>query len=331
MKKISLIILAFWGLSHVGHAQSELPDAKIKVLMDFPKEGRNSKNGKGFSANVGLLEKDRLKVALVSFFVFDPGFTKSFSYSTSTHNITKYKYRNSGGFAPIIAAGALDVGLEPMKEELAKAGLDLMLPDEYLDTPDKKAYFEKFQVDHEGFSDWTRNMGGGNHQQAYGTPEGFIVADVVNEPYANYEVKGIFPVRTSKVADNNAFLFNKDTKMTASLGYDLASKLGVDAVMVVYMTCFAPKDSKIELVNATMLTFGPNPNMPEGNESKHGVIPHATGLFYCGTRVNPEVPILNVNKKKPETQKLDFAGFDAMLREMAKSTAEYFNDNRKKS
>ena len=59
-------------------AQKITSPSKVNVKLDFPGEGRKGKKGKGWSANLEFLEKPVKKVALVSFFVFDPGYTSSF-------------------------------------------------------------------------------------------------------------------------------------------------------------------------------------------------------------------------------------------------------------
>jgi hypothetical protein len=138
----------------------------------------------------------------------------------------------------------------------------------------------------------------------YGYLDGFIVADIVKEPLLNYEKNGMFARRKTDISDAQIYFYDKDTDMSESLGYDLCTKLGVDAVLVTYMTVYMPNDKKIELVNTRFVMFGPNPTMPE--VSKGGMIPHVKGLFYYGGSVNPETLIYNKNKKDPETDKLNF-------------------------
>ncbi len=325
LRLIVLLTILTFPISLV--AQSELVEkypspGKVKVLQDFPKEGRNTKNGKGFSANVGLLPNGIKKVALVSFFAFDPGITKTWS-NTSTSGViatttTFTKKRSTGGFAGDIAYGALTTSIDPMISKFKALGIDLLLPNQFLDTDAKKEYYKKFTVKHEKFADWMRNMSGGDHDKMYGTLDDFNVLDIVDEPYANYEMSGMLARRKDVVSDNQIYVFNKDTKMTESLGYDLCTTLGVDAVIVSYLTVFMPSSSKIKLQNVRFIMFGPNPVMPE--VSKGGIIPHVKGLFYCGYSVNPGALIYNESKKDPESKKLNFAGFDniyiAIIEEM---------------
>ncbi|HAN78515.1 MAG TPA: hypothetical protein DCQ31_12505 [Bacteroidales bacterium] len=342
MKKL-LVFAVCCLIASYGYSQSQLPKkfpniSKVKVKEDFPKEGRSTKGGKGFSANLAILPHGIKKVALVSFYAFDPGLTKTWStsYTVSgpiwdTKYTTTYKKRNStGALAGDIAFGAFAHSIEPMINEFKSLGIDLLLPNEYLNTPEKKTYYDAFQVNHEkSIVNWLNKLGANDHAYVYGSMEGFIIADIVKEPFMNYEKTGMFATRKNSVTDVQVFLFDKDTKQTESLGYDLCTKLEVDAVLVTYMTIFMPKSDRIELVNVRFQLFGPNPTMPEG-ESKHGVIPHVKGLFYYGASVNPETIIYDENKKDPESKKLNFAGFDLIYTACVKSFGKYYTSKYKK-
>ena len=80
MKKLVFLFI-FFAPYVLTLAQSELPKFapspdKVKVVLDMPLEGRKYKNGTGFSLNPKLLSEMPKKVALVSFYSFDPGMTK---------------------------------------------------------------------------------------------------------------------------------------------------------------------------------------------------------------------------------------------------------------
>ena len=361
MKKLlSFIIVSCLLLS--SYAQSELsekyPDvSKVKVKEDFPKEGRTGKSGKGFSANIGNLPNGIKKVALVSFYAFDPGLTKTWSTSYTVAGdqtggnltlagvaakalpgapnyetrITTYhkKTLTTGSIVNDIAYGAFVTAIGPMISEFNALGMELLLPNEYLQTEEQKAYYNSFQVKHEkSLVNWISKMGAGEHDYIYGTMSGFVVADIVKEPFANYEKSGMFQTRKDNVVDDQIYFYDKDTEMTESLGYDLCTKLGVDAVLVSYMTVFVPKDKKIELVNVRFIMFGPNPTMPE--VSKGGIIPHVKGLFYYGGSVIPETLIYNESKKDPETAKLNFAGFDLIYTALVRDFGAYYKEKMEK-
>jgi hypothetical protein len=341
--KVILLALLFSTITLRLNAQSELLEKypspeKVKVLDDFPREGRSGKSGKGFSANLALLPNGIKKVGLVSFFAFDPGVTRSWTTSTSssttagnivttTTTTSSYtKKRSTGGIAPEIAYGALVTSVDPMIAKFKEAGVDLLLPHQFLDTDAKKDLYNKFEVRHRKFADWVRNIGAGGHDQMYGTLEGFKVMDIVDEPYTNYDVTGLIPRRKDNIPDRQVYVYNKDIEMTESLGNDLCTALGLDAVIVSYMTIWMPSKSKIQLQNIRFIMFGPNPVMPV--ESKGGLIPHVKGLFYCGYSVNPELLIYNESKKDPKSKELNFDGFSNIYVALAKEMGDYIKEGK---
>jgi hypothetical protein len=336
MKKAILIICAVI-FSTTCFCQSELPDfapSKEKVIkkvkLDMPLEGRKYKNGTGYSLNPKLLAEMPKKVALVSFYSFDPGMTKTqvwrtvnegYYWTTVTTN-TKVTKRNAIGSSGDLALGYYINSIDVLISQFENYGMDLLLPEEYLDTEEKTEYYNDFKVERAKFNEWIQNMGSGNHDQIYGYPEGYNVLDVVNEPYGNYERRGgkYITRKSGEASDAQVWVMDKCGKMVASLGGDLCSKLEVDAVAIVYFTIFSPKEDKVQLQNVNLHLFGPNPTkLPEGKESKFNYFP---GQFYCGTRINPEVLIFNKNKKNPGDE-LDFRGFDNIMLAMAETMGSY--------
>ena len=329
---ILLLFIAFQSFS-----QSELPDfatsvkkVSKKVKLDMPLEGRKYRNGTGYSLNPKLLEKMPEKVALVSFFSFDPGMTEIQRWTSrrdgyynsykTTH--TKVKKRNAVGSSGEMALGFYLQSIDALVKEIESFGISLMLPDEYLDTEEKKNYYENYKVERAKFNEWLTNLGSSTHDQLYGYIGGYKVLDIVNEPYANYQKTGGRLIKKKgDVPDTRVWTMDKCGKMVESLGYDLCTNLEVDAVIVVYFTIFAPKDNKVMLQNVNMHMFGPNPTkLPEGKKKKFNFF---KGKFYCGTRVNTELLIWKKKKKKPETEKLDFRGFDIVMQAMTKEMGEY--------
>ena len=194
MKTKVIFTIMFIACLHQLAAQSKIAEdikspGDVKVLLDFPKEGRNTKSGKGFSANIGLLPNGIKRVGLVSFFAFDPGVTKTWSHTSSsgltTTTTTSIKKRSTAGLAPEIAYGAIVTALDPMIAKFKEFGIDLIMPNQFLDTDEKKIFYNSFDVKHEKFADWLDNMGSGNHDIMYGYPEPFKVIDIVGEPYGN--------------------------------------------------------------------------------------------------------------------------------------------------
>ncbi|MEQ8472325.1 MAG: hypothetical protein RIC35_14125 [Marinoscillum sp.] len=327
MKTFFIVVALLLMTGPFCHAQSKVAKKiaspkDVNATLDFPGEGRKGKNGRGFSANLTLLEQPIKKVALVSFYVFDPGYTSSFSVSSPTVKTTHIKRRNTGGLSADIAVGALDQSYEVLKKGFSECGMELLMPWEFLDSDAKKTAYSNFKVEQESnFSNWLQGVGAANHNLVYGYPEGFNLLDISKEPFANYEKKGLFAVKKDAVQDKKVFYMNKDTKMTETLGYDLATALGVDAVVISYITAWAPSDKKIMLENVNLTMFGPNPVMPE--ESKHGMVPHVKGQFYVGTRAVIEEVLFDYNKKDESSQSLDFTGLDHIYSALVTEMCSY--------
>jgi hypothetical protein len=335
MKTIITTIIALF-VSQTIMAQSELPDyaaseAKVlkKVKLDMPLEGRKYKNGTGYSLNPKLLKEMPKKVALVSFYSFDPGMTKvqTWTTSSSTHKTTTTKTTklNAAGSSGELALGFFIEGIDEMTSKFKSYGMDLLMPDQYLDTDEKKSFYNNYKVEHTKFNDWVKNMGSGGHNTMYGRPDGIRVLDVVNEPFANYTRKGgRFITKKGDVSDAQVWVMAKDGKMCRSLGDDLCKALEVDAVILVYFTIYAPKDNKVILQNVNMHMFGPNPTaLPAGKEKKFN---YFSGQFYCGTRLNTELDIWKKDKKDPETAKLNFEGFDTVIKAMTTRMGDYLKE-----
>lgn len=324
------------SLSMTTHAQSELPKFasdvdKIKVKLDMPLEGRAYKNGTGYALNPKMLSELPKKVALVSFFTFDPGFTQVWSRSTVSSGYyydtktttTTTKKRNSKGNAGHISMGFYNTSIELLKGKFNEMGMDLLEPEEFLDTEEKKSFYENYQVERSTFNSAVQNMlnSGKGHESIYAYPEGYQVIPTTDEPFANYAKKGQFPIYKTEVSDGQLWVMAKIGKEITSINR-LTEALDVDAVVFFYSTIYTPKEGEIYLQNVNMQMFGPNPtSLPDGKDKKFNYFP---GQMYIGTRVNVKVPIQKVHKKKPETQAIDINGYENIVAAMTNRMDEYF-------
>ena len=318
-------------------AQSELPSfaedaSKIKVKLDMPLEGRKYKNGTGYSANVKTIKKPK-KVALVSIYTFDPGFTKvwkststtsGYYYDTKT-TTTHIKKRNSKGNAGPIANSFYAQSLGVLKEQFKDMDIDLLEPEEFLDTPEKTTFYNNFKINRSKLNDFLSKAlnSGVGHDAIYAYPEGYNVISIDNEPFANYTRNGaIGPMKYKKeVSDGQLWVMSKIGKEITSIN-ELTEKLGVDAVVFMYSTIYTPKETEIVLQNVNMLMFGKNSvPLPEGKTSKFNYFP---GQMYLGLRANVGVPIYKEKKKDPSTNKIDTTGYDNIILAMMNRMKEYF-------
>jgi hypothetical protein len=305
-------------LSTVLLAQSALP----KFVADPQRVAKDVVDDQ--SKDYHLRDRDGAKlprrVALVSFFTFDPGLTKSYTWETTTHYGRTTIKRSSAGSSGPLAVALYGQGLEAMQAAFREHGVELLEPETFLDTDARKADYRAFKVAHDGMSNWVNKMGSGGHETMYGLPEGFIVADIVAEPFANYSVGGgIFAAfkgigYSRKAPDKQLRFYENDTRMMTSLGFDLAGKLGVDAVLVVYATIYSPADGKVVLQNVTFGLFGPNPLQLEPGKSR---MFYSRGLWYSGTRLTVGVPVVQIDPKQPGTRQIDPTGFEVIASKMS--------------
>jgi len=307
MKRTSLFAIVLAMSITKSYCQSELPKFagsvdKIKVKLDMPLEGRAYKNGTGYALNPKMLDALPKKVALVSFYTFDPGFTKTWrssSVSSGYYYDTKTttfhtKTRNSGGNAGHIALGFYTSAIDILKSKFKAMGMDLLEPEEFLDTEDKKEFYDSYDIEKSNFNDFLSKAlnSGGGHDAIYAYPEGYRVIPIDAEPFANYTSQGKLASTKYKkdVSDGQLWVMSKIGIEVTSIN-ELTSALGVDAVVFFYSTIYAPKDNQVYLQNVNMLMFGPNPvQLPDGKDSKFNYFP---GQMYIGLRANIGVPILN--------------------------------------
>lgn len=346
--KLKIVFSLVFGTFYINSfAQSELPKfasdvEKIKVKLDMPLEGRLYKNGTGYSLNPKMISKLPKRVALVSFYTFDPGFTKVWKYSTTKYEYkfsdndynyySKKKYtttnitrRNSKGNLGSISTGFYAHAIGVLKSQFKKMGMDLLEPEQFLDTDDKKEFYQRFRVKRSKLNEFIEKVNSGaSHASLYAYPEGYKVLAVENEPFGNYYKKGALSSTTYKrnVTDGQLWVHSKIGKEITSIN-ELTRALGVDAVLLVYSTIYTPKETQVDLQNVNMLMFGPNPvALPEGKDKKFNYFP---SQMYIGTRVNVGVPILNEKKKDPESSKLNFEGYGKIIEAMTIRMKAYFD------
>lgn len=284
MKKLNLILLGL--LICLGHglmAQKSTPFAdktanvdKIKVKFDFPAEGRTSKKGSGYSANIDLLNPKPKNVALVSFYLYDPACGKSSTkHGTAATTYSASMWRTSDALAQTHVDGFYEKSIEPLIAGFKEYGINLLTPDKFLDTEEKKDFFYSFNQE-SGKKEKTKRTQIGSYVQVTGSTvkvcpydEGYRPFFVVNEPL------------TISMLSNfvNMGVFGANRKMTSSLGYELTKGLGVDAVVVCFIVTRKPKKNKEDYVvdAVSLFMFGPNPKA-DGPDDKN------RGQFYCGTR-----------------------------------------------
>ena len=194
---LSVLIIVVINLLTMNqtNAQSELPKfaanvEKIKVKLYMPLEERMYKNGTGYALNPKMLKEMPKKVARVTFFTFDPGFTQVWKttrtnegyYTTTKTTTTHTKKRNSAGNAAYISTGFYDNAIDILINNFKAMDMDLLEPEEFLDTEEKKKFYESYQVEKSKFNSSISAMlnSGKGHESVYSYPEGYQVIPVAD-------------------------------------------------------------------------------------------------------------------------------------------------------
>jgi ankyrin repeat protein len=260
--------------------------AKIKVKFDFPGEGRNSNNGSGYSANMDLVNPKPKRVALISYYLYDAGKGKA--------NIT-----GTGAWVTSASAGQSQVNgfyaksIKPFKDAFKQNGVELLTPDEFLDTQEKAELYYGF-VQESAKKEKTTITRSKSRTSTSESP--YFTTTTTTTTTATAGTLKICPSGMgyreffvanegedeSVLSNFQGGVFTANRKLTSNLGYELCKGLGVDAVMVVYIATRKPKqlqdDYAVNAVVAIML--GPNPGKTEGTDPEAKNL----GQFYCGTR-----------------------------------------------
>lgn len=291
---------------------------KIKVKLDFPAEGRTNKNGKGYSANVELLNPKPKKVGLISFYLYDPACGKS-NNGTWTGVASSSIWRTPDDVAQTHVDGFYNKGIDALKAAFKEYNMDLLTPAEFLDTDEKSGVYYSFDQETAGFhKEKSKANASGRYTVASISTIKVCPTDKGYRPFfvANEKANESDPLNFA-----NTGVFGANRKMTSSLGYDLCKELGLDAVVVCYVVTRKEKMNKNNYgVNAVNLyMFGPNPKS-EGSDDGN------RGQFYCGTRVFYGSPLQFQDHK---TNAVTFEGFQNIMTAMGKKVGNWVMNKEK--
>ncbi len=158
--------------------------------------GDGSPEGTGGVAYLPALGAPPTRVALISFYVWDCGNAKTRVYNTYSARITSSRQFDVVGVEGI-AEALYDVGLTPLKESFAKHGMQLLTPDEFLDTDARKAAYEAFQIEQSAMAKFAGHFqkSDDEHMRLDGSPKGYRVLKVITNNNPN---NGDWSVRTSR-------------------------------------------------------------------------------------------------------------------------------------
>lgn len=300
-------------------------DLTSKAKYDFNRQ-KIRESGRGFCVDMTALGKMPKRVALVSFYVDDPGLTKT---SGTAQTGKTWSTTNTGSDnAKSFANEFYNVSADAIKTTFAKYGISILTPAEFLTDDDKKQAYNDFVVKHTDLNKLGAKIGKFFKNSA---ANGTVIE--VDEPASGFrliKVDKSQPVDAKKKAVAATNLNGSmDSQMIESVGYDLAKSLEVDAILVVYNVQLADtkwSKTRFYLAAANMQMFGPNPTPLK--EGKKDNMFYSKGLFYCGTRmafkkslqINPKI---KDEAKKAENDKNNDVAYKNIMTGCANKLGSY--------
>jgi hypothetical protein len=261
-----------------------------KVDFDMSGWGKvdGLKSGKGQIPYLGALGHPPKRVALVSFYAYDPGNTKGFGspYFGGRSETTRQLTSDGAG---AVATLLHDQGIGALKEALGAYGMQLLTPDEFLDTDAKRELYEDFVLD----------LGiGAKFAQA---TEGSGKENKLNKASRLSVVAPGYRLFRLVYGENIRPMQQGDKKISKSLGYDLAKDLGVDATLVICNYCKATKKEGA-LEGVYFYLFGPN-----GVAGDMEAFTYWPGHLYVGLRLD-KLGITMLEFGKEEKKSTSYSG-----------------------
>ncbi len=243
-----------------------------------------NKNGKGFTLDVDKLAQSPKRVALVSFYTDDPGISKvtGTAMTGKTFTTTNEGETSAKSYADFF----YNASIENLKKSFADNGMTLLVPSEFLNTSDKRSYYNDFVVKHStlnkvggALAKFMKRLGNAGTTLECKVPaDGFVLTDL-NKNHEMSDAK-------KRSLKRNGGVGQYDDKMIECIGYDLCKKLEVDAVIVVVNSQLCDKNiirDRHYMAAVSMYMFGPNPQpLTEGKKDN---MFYSKGLFYSGYRM----------------------------------------------
>lgn len=314
-------VLAAWSLivgavsaAAAGPFEEELGSDPAKLagevkLSMMNGDGDGADSGRGPVPYLKALGAPPKRVALLSYYVYDCGNHKEKSYRMYGGDYV-YHYSSSRSInveateIGRLATELHDAGIEPLKQSFAAVGMQLLTPAEYLDTPEKKAAYQSMKVEGGGMD---KLFGALQSKEAtqwqWGAADGYQLAKLTT---------------VGDVRGNNFALATTGMgvgKVAATVGYDLAKALGVDAVVILYNVVQAEATS-FRLRGAYMYMFGPNP-VPNTGQSMYW-----NGHQYSGVYLRTDVDFIKTDKEG-RMLSADYAGYGVVAGALGTRMAQH--------
>lgn len=271
---------------------SKMDSKKIQkgILWDvgtIPTTAKSFKDGHGHTPYLSSKEQLPKRVALITFNMRDLG---DVNVSANDFYIyTTYNFLSENGGNQVTNA-IYGVSIDMLKEKFKEEGVELLTPKEFLDTKEKKDFY-------------------------YNTFEPAV--SKLGKFLSKVETRG---TQMSTSADffrtfdlGAAF----DWKRSNSLGYELAKKLGVDAVFSVGTVIQSnAKEAYFRSIKIAMHGPNPIPKVDKKYVAQNAGNGYNNGQLYIGLYYNLKEPQKTVEIHKKQITNINFDGYDVLLKEL---------------
>ncbi len=302
-----------------GAFESELGSDPAKLKSDVKLsmmngDGNGSESGRGPVPYLKALGAPPKRVGLISFYVWDCGNKKENSYNIYAGD---YVYRTKTTRRRNVEAAAVDMlatelhdaSIVALKDAFASGGMQLLTPDEFLDTDAKKELYAGFKPEHGGMETFIKSVDHWADKDSWkfsGAPDGYRVLELTNVG----DVKGNhFQLATTGIGVG---------KVANSEGHDFAQQLGLDAVVILYNVVQA-ENKDIRMRGSYMYMFGPNP-VPDTGQSLYW-----RGHQYSGVYLRMDVPFIKTTKDG-QLVDADYSGYAAVASALGARMAEHLRE-----
>jgi hypothetical protein len=196
---------------------------KSMVIDAAPTTAKGYDDGHG--RNPYLTSETQLPdtLALITYYIYDKGAEVKGGYYLYSYSLSEF----GGNF---VANGLHKETIDKLKEKYLSMGIVLLTPDQYLDTEEKKTYYNTFQPKISKLGSFLSGI------ETKG-----VDASVTADFYRGFDISGA-----------------TDHERMESLGYDLCNKLNVDGVLsIAFELTSGPKE--VNMNGFKMAIHAPNP------------------------------------------------------------------------
>ena len=311
---LSLVLFAAIRPAAAGPFEKELGTDPAKLAGDVKismmnGDGKGLESGKGLVPYLKALGGPPKRVALVSFNAWDHGNKKEKSYNFyggdyTYHVLNTRSYSVDEQAMDVVATELFDASIAGLKAEFAAVGMQLLTPEEFADTPEKRQAYETVKIEEGGMGKLFATLQSKDAVEwQWGAPPGYriIKLPTVGDARGNNFALSTTGIGVGKLAD--------------SAGYDLAKALGVNAVLILYNVIQAEAKT-IRLRGAYLYMFGPNP-VPDSGQGAYW-----KGQEYSGVYLRTDVDFMETDKDG-KLVAADFAGYDVVGRALGMRMAQH--------